>query len=279
MSLTWDDGTPPAIDRPRGLAWGRVIARGVPMALVVFGGAVILVLVRQVERPLHGIHRPWTPHITRMACASALRLLGLRIVQYGQPGEGAVVANHSSWLDIFALNARDLVYFVSKSDVSGWPGIGWLAKITGTIFIERERRHAKAQTQVFEARLLDGHRLLFFPEGTSTDNQRVLPFKSTLFEAFRAPNVRDVLHLQPVSVVYEPPNGADPRFYGWWGDMSFGANLLGLLAAPRHGAVHVVYHPSLPVSEYPDRKALAAACEAAVRNGHAKALAKAAEPG
>ena len=58
---------------------------------------------------------------------------------------GAVVANHSSWLDIFTLNATQQVYFVSKSEVAAWPGIGWLARGAGTVFIKRDRQQAKLQ--------------------------------------------------------------------------------------------------------------------------------------
>jgi lyso-ornithine lipid O-acyltransferase len=139
---------------------------------------------------------------------------------------GAVVANHSSWMDIFALNARKRVYFVSKAEVARWPGIGWLARATGTVFINRDPKEARAQQTVFEARLKAGHKLLFFPEGTSTDGQRILPFKSTLFGAFFAPDLRDILWVQPVTVIYTAPPGEDPRFYAWWGDMSFGGHLL-----------------------------------------------------
>ncbi len=58
---------------------------------------------------------------------------------------GALVANHSSWLDIFVLNAAEPVYFVSKAEVAGWPGIGWLARATGTLFIRRDPREAAVQ--------------------------------------------------------------------------------------------------------------------------------------
>ena len=63
---------------------------------------------------------------------------------------GAIVANHSSWLDIFALNAAQRVYFVAKSEVAGWPGIGWLARATGTVFIARKGTEAKKQQEIFE---------------------------------------------------------------------------------------------------------------------------------
>ena len=182
-----------------------------------------------------------------------------------------MVANHSSWLDIFALNAEKRVYFVSKDEVASWPGIGWLAKATGTVFIRRDARQAAEQKRVFEELLSAGQKLLFFPEGTSTDGLRVLPFKPTLFAAFFAENLRDLLWVQPVTVVYHAPRGEEPRFYGWWGDMDFGAHLLKTLGASPQGRVEVWWHDPVKVSDFADRKVLARHCEAAVRAAHPQA--------
>ena len=269
MTPTWRSDEPPPPVRIGAMGWVRAGFRGAALALVTFGGLAVLLLVRLVEAPLHGLDRPWTPWITQAVCRAAFVILGIRHRVTGSQmrARGAVVANHSSWLDIFALNARKRVYFVSKAEVAGWPGIGLLARATGTVFITREPREAKAQQALFEARLQAGHKLLFFPEGTSTDGLRVLPFKSTLFGAFFAPGLRNALHVQPVTVIWTAPPGEDPRFYGWWGDMDFGAHLLKVLAAPRQGDVEIVYHPPLRVAEAGDRKALAAAAEAAVRAG------------
>ncbi|MFG6561392.1 lysophospholipid acyltransferase family protein [Sulfitobacter sp. 1A15299] len=274
MSTTWDSDQPPPERRLTPAGMLRVLLRGAGLALLVFGGLLVLLLLRVIERPIFGLHRPITPHITQTVCRAAFWVLGMRFIRRGTPmeGRGAVVANHTSWLDIFALNAAKRIYFVSKSEVAGWPGIGWLARATGTVFIRRDRAEARTQTEVFRTRLLAGHKLLFFPEGTSTDGLQVLPFKTTLFEAFFDPALRDEIAVQPVSVIYNAPEGEDPRFYGWWGDMSFGAHLLTTLAAARQGAVEVVYHPPLPVAEFTGRKALAQRCEAMVRTGHAKVM-------
>ena len=248
--------------------WVRVVLRGTALGTIVFGGLALLLLVRLVERPVWGLHRPWTPHITQRVCRTAFVILGMRYTVEGRQmrEKGAVVSNHASWLDIFALNARKRVYFVSKSEVANWPLIGWLARATGTVFIRRNAREARAHNDLFEARLKSGHRLLFFPEGTSTDSQRLLPFKSTLFAAFLTPALRDILSIQPVTVIYSAPVGQDPRFYAWWGEMEFGPHLLKVLATGRPGGVTLVYHKPLKVSEFKDRKALAAACEKAVRS-------------
>ncbi|SFE23523.1 lysophospholipid acyltransferase family protein [Roseivivax sediminis] len=257
--------------RPGAGGWLRALARGIPMALLVFGGLGVLLMVRLVERPLCGPHRPVTPWITRGVCTGAVAILGLRLRRRGAPmtGIGAMVANHSSWLDIFVLNASANVVFVSKAEVAGWPGIGWLARATGTLFIRREAREAAMQTALIEERITAGQHLLFFPEGTSTDGCRVLPFKTTLFQAFFADGLRHVAEIQPVTVSYRPPEGAPHDAYGWWGDMSFGANLLEVLAMRRHGSVDVLFHETVPVDEVPNRKTLAHRLETIVRDDHA----------
>lgn len=257
------------------LGWLRVLWRGTLVGGLTYGGLVVLLLLRLVEWPLFGPARPITPWITQGVCRGALCLMGLPLVVHGRPmtAPGAIVANHSSWLDIFALNAVQRVYFVAKSEVSGWPGIGWLARATGTVFIARKGGEAKKQQEMFEARLQAGHRLLFFPEGTSTDAIRVLPFKSTLFAAFFAPALVRSMHIQPVTVVFHAPEGEDARFYGWWGDMDFASHLVKTLAAPRQGRVEVIFHPEVPVDAFADRKDLAQHCERVIRAAHGNAVA------
>ena len=227
-------------------------------------------MVRLVERPLFGMARPWSPHITQFVCRSAFPILGIGFSVTGKPmtQHGAVVANHSSWLDIFALNAAQRIYFVAKSEVEHWAAIGWLARATGTVFIARKGSEAKAQQALFEERLRAGHRLLFFPEGTSTDALRVLPFKSTLFAAFYTHGLDRIMHIQPVTVLYHAPEGEDARYYGWWGDMTFAGHLLRILATKRPGRVEVIFHPEVPVDAFAGRKDLAAHCERVIRTSH-----------
>jgi len=270
MSETWDSDTPPDHPPITIMGWVRVVLRAIPLIFLVFGGLVILLALRLIEAPLYGLHRPVTPHITQFVCRNAFRILGITLCVEGTPmtARGAIVANHTSWLDIFTLNASKRIYFVSKSEVAGWPGIGWLARATGTVFIERNRAKAAEQTKVFEARLLAGHKLLFFPEGTSTDGEQVLPFKTTLFQSFFTQGLKGELSIQPVSVQYRSPVGYDHRFYGWWGDMSFGTHLLATLAPAKQGQVTVRYHTPLAVADFENRKALALACEETIRAGH-----------
>lgn len=271
MSPTWRDQAPPAPPKLTASGVAMILLRIPPLAVLVFGGLALSLILRLIERPLCHPKRPVTSRLTRIVCRGALRIIGMQLVVQGTPlnSTGAMVANHSSWLDIFALNAATTGYFVSKSEVAGWPGIGWLARATGTIFVKRHRAEAKTQTQTFETRLRARHRLIFFPEGTSTDGQQVLSFKTTLFHAFFADDIKSTAALQPVSVFYTPPPGQHPTFYGWWGDMDFGPHLLSTLAPLRQGGVEVVFHTPIPVAQMANRKEMAAACEAAVRAGHA----------
>lgn len=269
MSEAWySEDMPPPLHLDAG-AWLRIILRAIPLVVLVFGGLGILLLVRLIERPLCGLRRPVTPFITQFVCRMSFVILGIRFNSLGSPmqGAGAIVANHASWLDIFALNARKRIYFVSKSEVASWPGIGWLARATGTVFIKRTRNEVGAQIKVFRDRLAAGHKLLFFPEGTSTDGLRVLPFKPALFGAFFDPALGQTLMIQPVTVVYTAPKEADLRHYGWWGDMDFGPHLLATLATRKQGAVTVIYQKPVRVADFTDRKVLAKTMEDSVRAG------------
>lgn len=272
MSPTWDSDEPIEAERISVPGWLRVILRGLALGTVVFGGLLVLLLVRLVERPLSGVDRPVTPYITQGVCRTALFILGMRLLVRGPRlrVRGAVVANHSSWLDIFALNARKNVYFVSKSEVASWPGIGWLARATGTVFIRRDPRDVKAQVALFEERLRHGHRLLFFPEGTSSDTVRVLPFKPTLFAPFFGDALIHEMRVQAVTVIYHPPEGKDPRFYGWWGEMGFGEHLIKVLAQHPQGKIELVYHEPVRIDAFPNRKTLARKLEEQVRSHHSR---------
>jgi len=269
MNGTWRSDITPAPVPIGFVGVLRIALRGPVLVLLLLCGLALLLALRLIERPLFRTRRPLSPAITVVVCRTALLTLGIRYRVSGapMPQMGAMVANHSTWLDIFALNARAPVYFVAKSEVARWPGIGWLARATGTVFIRRRGRDARLHRDVFETRLRAGHRLLFFPEGTSTDGSLVLRFKSTLFEAFFAQDMPPLLSIQPVSVSYAEPPGAPVGFYGWWGDMEMGSHLLQVLAAPSRGCVRLTYHPPMRVADFADRKQLALACEKAVRAG------------
>jgi len=249
---TWDSHIPPPDmgltqrQRARAMLRFALLALGLVPALLALG------LARAAETVIHSGARRFTPRVVQGYCRFLLWVIGLRSDCRGtvMAGDGALVANHASWLDIFVLNARAPVQFVAKAEVAGWPGIGLLARLAGTVFIRRDRRDATAQTRLLAAEFRRGHRLVFFPEGTSTDSTLVLPFKATLFQAFLAPDMP-----------------ADPRFYGWWGGMDFARHFLRVLGQARQGHVTVLCHAPIFCTPGATRKVLALQAEAAVQAG------------
>lgn len=201
-------------------------------------------------------------------------LAGLRLELEGEEMThgGAIVANHTSWSDIFVLHSAAHIHFVSKAEVASWPVIGWLARVTGTLFIERKQTAAKRQQTQLAERIKGGDKLCFFPEATSTDGRRVLPFKSTLFSVFHTEELRELVWVQPVTVTYYPPKGRSARFYGWWGDMDFGPHAMMILGLSVGGRVRVTFHAPLKAADYASRKQLAIAAGDVVRNGLRRTL-------
>ena len=211
------------------------------------------------------------------------RLFGVRVAVLGAPLQGGVLltSNHTGWLDIPILSAVKPVSFVSKSEVAAWPFFGTLARLQRTVFIHRKRAHAMEARDTIRRRLQQGDALVLFPEGTSSDGNRVLPFRSALLSAAELPmgeGAHGTVHppVQPVSVAYVGlhgmPLGRETRpFFAWYGDMELVPHLWEAL---KTGPIDVTveFHPPLTIDEAGGRKALAAACETAVRAGLIRAL-------
>jgi 1-acyl-sn-glycerol-3-phosphate acyltransferase len=212
------------------------------------------------------------------------RLMGTRLTVIGEPAKGGVLitANHTGWIDIPVLSAVMPVSFVSKSEVAQWPFFGTLARLQRTVFTHRKRAEVLADRETIRARLMAGDALVIFPEGTSSDGNRVLAFKSALLSAAELEVGGDSAHprhapVQPVSVAYTRlhgiPMGRENRpFFAWYGDMELVPHLW---EAFRTGPIDVVVelHKPLTIDEAGGRKELAVAAERAVRRGLVTALA------
>lgn len=150
-----------------------------------------------------------SPLFDAIACwwrARIGRILGLRLEIRGKPVAGAAlwVVNHISWIDIAALGGVAPVSFLSKSEVRGWPVIGWLAARGGTLFIRRGARGgADAAAEEITWHLIRGRRVILFPEATTTRGDLVRPFHPRLFSAAIRANVP----VQPIALRYLPPAG------------------------------------------------------------------------
>ncbi len=161
----------------------RLLWRVVGLVLLLLAGlAVLFTAYRFVSlRRQSQIRRYWSQRLL-WVCGVALQVKGQPIAANTLPG--LVVMNHVSWLDIFALNAVMPVTFVAKSEIRRWPLLGWLVSGTGTIFIERGSRHAvRHVNHQIRRRLARGEHVGFFPEGTTSNGQNVLPFHTSLFAA------------------------------------------------------------------------------------------------
>ena len=255
---TWYGKLPePTVKKFTFLEWLRICLRAFFIILFICVNLIIFVLLRFAEKYLSNLKLSYK--IVKFVSRTTLRILKIKLIVHGMPmiENGCVVANHVSWLDIFSLSSVQNIVFVSKSDVSTWFGIGVLARIVGVLFISRKRNQVITNNLNFEKRLNKGEKLLFFPEGTSSDGLQVLPFKSSLFEALMNNKKISNLHVQGVSIVYTAPDLEDKRFYGWWGKMEFLDHLLGILSTNKKGKIELFFHSPHLVSSFNNRKMLA----------------------
>ncbi len=278
MRAGWTGPPAPPLP-PLGFREGaRFVWRVVAAGLATAGCLGLFLLLRMVDAVTgRRGERGRAPVALRFWARTLLPLAGLRLESVGEPmaGTGALVANHAGWLDIVVVMATTRARFVAKAEVRDWPGIGLVARATGTVFVERRAAAARRQGEALRRPLGDRERIVIFPEGTSTDGLRVLPFKSSLFEVFFAADLRETLQVQPVTIAYAPPARLPRSFYGWWGEAALVPSLAGVLAYSVGGRVVIVFHQPLQVAGFPGRKALAARAEAVVRAELAARLAAA----
>lgn len=144
-------------------------------------------------------------------------------------GPTMLVANHVSWLDVIALMSVGVTGFVAKTEVRQWPIIGWMAEQTGTIFIERDRRHDVARvSRALTEHLETGVCVGIFPEGTTTDGLRLLDFHSGLFEAPRSSGAT----VWPVAIRYRNADGSISHAADFLGEASLLVSLWRIALAP-----------------------------------------------
>lgn len=186
-------------------------------------------------------------HIRRSWCATVCGILGVRVETVGTPSPSTRlwVANHVSWLDIIVLGASHPLLFVAKEEVADWPVLGYLARRLGTLFVRRgdaEQTAAIAEQMVWQLR--QGRQLMLFPEGTTTNGERVLRFHAKL--------------LHPAQLAHTPVQAIGLEYLGearaaapFVGDDAFLPHLLKIL---RLGDIRLRIHycPPLPVGLHRD---------------------------
>lgn len=215
------------------------------------------------------------------------RLIGVRLTVEGALAPDRpvlLVSNHTSWLDIPVLSAVAPLSFIAKKDVARWPFVSSLARLQRTVFVDRERRSAVGETtNEIMARLNAGDTVVLFAEGTSSDGNRVLPFKTSLFAAAKPPAKAGVhasgepeVVVQTLSIVYTrlhgvPINRWARPMVGWFGDMEMQSHAWALLKAGPLD-VRIRIGEPIPLDSFADRKDLARRSEVEIRENVVRIL-------
>jgi len=207
----------------------------------------------------------------RALCA----VLRIRVRVVGEPVRDRAVlfiSNHVSWADIPVIGSIAPIAYVSKSEIAGWPLVGTAAKSQRTVFVDRARRHqtGDAIAEIVK-RLASGTSVVLFAEGTSSDGNRVLPFRSALVGAVKEAGARaeSGILIQPMSICYTRLNGIPMGrqhrpTVAWYGDLAFMPHIKAFI---ERGAIDAVVSYGDPVAAdgTADRKAMTKSLEGAVR--------------
>jgi lyso-ornithine lipid O-acyltransferase len=259
---------------------GWLVARRVRVArrgLAVLAWTLPAILIQAVCLILPGQAKV---RFAQMYWAVFARLIGIKVRVVGTAIKRAAgrpliyVSNHSSWADVPVLGGVLDGRFVAKREVAGWPVIGLIARLGRTVFVSRSRASTGKERDSMRSVLQAGDNLILFPEGTSSDGSRVLPFRTSFFAA--AAVQRDQRWpegplIQPVSVVYDrlgglPAGRASRPVFAWYGDMDIASHFwrltqnIGLRAT-------VLLHTPLDPALFTDRKALSQAVWQIVADG------------
>jgi 1-acyl-sn-glycerol-3-phosphate acyltransferase len=161
------------------------------------------------------------------SCDRVLRIFQVEVEAPGpRPGNGLLVSNHLSYLDILVIASCAPAVFVAKSEVRHWPVFGWFGWLAGTLFVRRAQRSDVARMSLEMRKILDGgHLLVLFPEGTSSNGREILPFKSSLLE----PVVSRKHPVFAACIGYKLADGSVENDICYWGDMTFFPHLLKLM--------------------------------------------------
>lgn len=247
-----------AVGNERKKALIRVIIR-------VFGVLVWTLLAMAVQAVLLLVPGQGKIWFARVYWRGVGWFIGLRLTIIGKPTAhrpSLFIANHCSWLDIVSLGGILPACFIAKAEIAGWPGISLIAKLGRTIFVSRNRQAVAQEQRILAQRLSAGDNIILFPEGTTSDGNRVRAFASAFFTlAFGDP----LPWVQAVTVVYDeiecqPARRFDRQLIAWHGDMDLWPHLKQLL---RRGGLHatIVFGEPVPPGRYANRKAISAAME------------------
>ncbi|CAN5908353.1 lysophospholipid acyltransferase family protein [soil metagenome] len=206
----------------------------------------------------------WMPvHYHSLVCF----ILGIKVRVHGKRSDVTptlYVCNHVSYLDIEVLGGLVPGSFVAKAEVATWPFFSTLAKAQRTIFVERTSGKTTRSRDEMMKRLNTGDNLMLFPEGTSSDGTRVLPFRSALFGVAQLRRDGKPIVVQPVAIAYTRLDGIPLGRYwrplfAWFGDLDLVPHLWQMVCLGETEAV-VTFFPPVDIDTFGDRKKLADFC-------------------
>jgi lyso-ornithine lipid O-acyltransferase len=235
------------------LGWVRLVLRAVGLLVAL----LICVPLHYAYRTVH-YGSPFPKLFLRIAC----RLCGARLRIHGVPLRRDVffISNHLSWVDILALGGASGTAFVAKLELSRAPVVGWLARINRTVFVSREDRMGVAdQVNRLREALADNWSITVFPEGTTTDGQSLLPFKTSMLRVLEPPPAGVLV--QPVVLDYGKDIG---EWIGWIGTEAGVDNALRVLARRGSFPLEVFFLEPFDPRDFPGRKAIAAEARARI---------------
>jgi 1-acyl-sn-glycerol-3-phosphate acyltransferase len=212
--------------------------------------ALLLVFV-----PLHYLYRAFSygSPFPMLFLRYAARVCGARVKVVGTHLKRDVffVANHISWVDILALAGASGTAFVAKAELASAPVVGWLARLNRTVFVKREHRMGVAeQINALKEALVDNWSVTVFPEGTTTDGQSLLPFKTSMLSVLEPPPPGVLV--QPVILDY----GAVAEWIGWIGEEGGLNNAKRVLSRGGSFAVRLHYLEPFSPEDFKGRKAI-----------------------
>ncbi|WP_428679308.1 lysophospholipid acyltransferase family protein [Sphingopyxis sp.] len=272
-----------SIGKTDAVAARAAIAAGYPAPISLRGRArilcrvVLLLLSLLILVPLHYLYRifRYGSPFPKLFLFLAAWIVGARVTKHGTPLRRDVffISNHVSWVDILSLAGASGTAFVAKAELGQVPVIGWLCRLNRTVFVSREDRGGVAdQINRLREALADNWSVTVFPEGTTTDGQSLLPFKTSMMQVLEPPP--PAVLVQPVMLDYGPI----AEWIGWIGVEQGIDNAKRILARPGTFRLHIHFLEPFHPRDFPGRKAITAEARRRIEDALVATLGKPLRP-
>ena len=246
--------------------WLRVVRR-----------VILLVALLIACLPLHYLYRVvaygspfpmWFLRFSARICGAKVKINGTHLKR-----DVFYIANHVSWMDILTLAGASGTAFVAKAELESTPVVGWLASMNRTVYVKREHRMGVAQQiNALKEALADTWAVTVFPEGTTTDGQSLLPFKTSMLSVLEPPPPG--VMVQPVMLDY----GAVAEWIGWIGEEDGLNNAKRVLARKGTFDLHLHFLEPFSPAEYVGRKQIGKEARRRIEEALLEALGKPLRP-